>query len=239
MKKKSLIVIYLTSICFLYLILAVSCKKDNDDTTVTDIDGNVYNILTIGSKSWMAENLRTTKFKDGSAIALVSDGGQWSAQTSAAYCWPENNTSNKPTYGRLYNGYAVKDSRGLCPAGWHVSTEPEWIALEVELGLPQTETSTTGIRAVTENVGGKLKATSRWNSPNKGANNSSGFSAIGTGYRRPAGEFPHFMEWTGYFTSTTSSAGKLWMRYIGYDTGGIEREEREVQYGYSIRCVKD
>jgi len=239
MKRETFLKIPLLVLSILLMILATGCKKNNDDTTVTDKDGNVYNILTIGGKSWMAENLRTTKFRDGSAIALVPDVSEWSGQTSAAYCWPENDNSNKSTYGGLYNGYAVKDSRGLCPTGWHVSTEAEWIALEIELGLPQAETNTTGMRAESENVGGKLKATSRWNSPNTGANNSSGFSAVGTGYRRPAGEFPHFMEWTGYFTSTTSSAGKLWMRYIGYNTGGSEREEREIEYGYCIRCVKD
>lgn len=220
------------------LILATGCKK-NDDDTVTDIDGNVYRTIFIGGNTWMAENLRTTRFRDGSSIQLVTDIGQWTGMSSAAYCWPENNSSNKSTLGGLYNGYAVTDSRGLCPAGWHVSTDGEWQQIEVSLGLPQALANTVGDRGEAENVGGHLKATSTWDSPNSGADNSSGFSALGTGYRRPEGIFNWFRQWTGYYTSTIRNPGFLWMRYIGFDMKATGRWDRGLDYGYSIRCVKD
>jgi len=222
--------------CVLFI---VSCKKENDDN-VTDIDGNVYKIISIGGNVWMAENLRTTKFRDGTAIPLVTGEADWAALSGAAYCWPENNASNKSTLGGLYNGYAVLSNKGLCPSGWHVATDGDWIALELELELPQAEAYLDAIRGETQNVGGKLKATVNWDAPNLGANNSSGFTAYGTGYRRPTGEFNWYRQWTGYLTTTTSVAqDHFWMRYLGYDLQGIDRHERDRQYGYSVRCVKD
>lgn len=234
--ENSLMAIVTGLFCFLFI---VSCKKDDSDT-VKDIDGNVYKTIFIGGKTWMAENLRTTKFRDGTAIPYVTGESDWAALTSAAYCWPENNAAYKSPYGGLYNGYAVLDIRGLCPAGWHIATDGDWIALELEMGLPQAEAYLDAIRAEDQNVGGKLKATINWDAPNLGANNSSGFSAYGTGYRRPTGEFNWFRQWTGYLTSTpATNPGNFWMRYLGYDLKGIDRHERSRDYGYSARCVKD
>jgi uncharacterized protein (TIGR02145 family) len=219
-------------------ILFTGCKK-YDENTVRDVDGNVYRTIVIGGNTWMAENLRTTKFRDGSPITLVTDQVQWTGLSSSAYCWPENNSANKNPLGGLYNGYAVSHSKGLCPDGWHVSTDGEWQELEKAAGLPAALASTTGDRGEDENVGGHLKATTSWDAPNEGADNSTGFTALGTGYRRPPGEFEWFRQWTGYYTSTTSNPGNLWMRYLGYDLKAIARTERDLQYGYSIRCVKD
>lgn len=222
----------------LLFLLLVGCKKDDD--ALRDIDGNVYKTIVIGGNEWMAENLRTTKFRDGSEIPLVTDVSEWAALSTAAYCWPENNAANKSTYGGLYNGYAVFSNKGLCPSGWHIPTDGEWIALELELGLPQAEAYLDAIRAEDQNVGGKLKATVNWDDPNLGANNNSGFTAYGTGYRRPTGEFNWFRQWTGYLTTTPATTqGNYWMRYLGYDIKGIDRHERDRQYGYSVRCVKD
>ncbi|HBE41603.1 MAG TPA: hypothetical protein DDW27_10455 [Bacteroidales bacterium] len=235
MKTKSEI-----TLCFLLsiLIFTCGCKKD-DDKTLTDVDGNNYKTITIGGNVWMAENLRTTKFNDGSAIPLVTDAGQWPGLNSPAYCWFENNASNKNTLGGLYNGYAVKDSRGLCPTGWHVASDQDWIDLELSQGMKQTDAFVTDDRGVDENVGGHLKAITTWDAPNSGADNSSGFSALGTGYRRPPGEFEWFRKYSGFYTSSTSNPGYLWMRYLGHDMKGIARYERSLQYAYSIRCIKD
>jgi uncharacterized protein (TIGR02145 family) len=226
--------------CSLVFILLFTngCKKDDDDT-VTDVEGNVYKTKTIGANVWMTENLRTTKFNDGSAISLVTDAVQWTGLNTPAYCWCENNASNKNTLGGLYNGYAVKDSRGLCPTGWHVATDQDWIDLELSQGLKQEDAYTSGDRGENENVGGHLKSITTWDAPNSGADNSSGFSALGTGYRRPPGEFDWFRQWTGFYTSSTSNPGYLWIRYLGYDMKAIARVERSLQYAYSIRCVKD
>lgn len=237
MKKRPKVNPYLLLVASL-LIMLISCKKEKDDT-VTDIDGNVYNTVEIGSNIWMKENLRTTRFREGSDIALVTDAFQWTGLGSAAYCWCENNAANKSPLGGLYNGYAVIDSRGLCPTGWHVSTDAEWVDMELALGLQQAEAYTVADRGETENVGGHLKSLTTWDAPNSGADNSSGFSALGTGYRRPPGEFDWFRQWTGYYTSTISNPDFLWIRYIGYDMKAIGRFERSLQYGYSIRCVKN
>jgi uncharacterized protein (TIGR02145 family) len=239
MKTRIKFVITLFSVFISFLLLAVSCKKDEVPGTVTDIDGNVYKTVTIGGDVWMAENLKTTKFRDGSAIALVSDNNQWAGLTSAAYCWYDNSNTNKTTFGGLYNGYAVKDSRGLCPVGWHVATDDEWVDMELGQGLVQGQAYSDGDRGVTENVGGHLKSTLHWDSPNSGADNKSGFSAVGSGYRRQTGDFEWIGQWAGFYTSTGPDADHLYRRYLGYDFKGISRSSYILNYGYSIRCVKD
>jgi uncharacterized protein (TIGR02145 family) len=120
-----------------------------------------------------------------------------------------------------------------------VASDQNWIDLEISQGQNQAVATGTGDRGEDDNVGGHLKSITNWDAPNSGADNSSGFSAMGTGYRRPPGALEWFRQWTGYYTSTTSNPGYLWMRYLGYDMKAIGRWERELKYGYSIRCVKD
>ncbi|MCU0459923.1 MAG: fibrobacter succinogenes major paralogous domain-containing protein [Bacteroidales bacterium] len=196
-------------------------------------------MVTIGSQTWLVENLKTTKFRDGSQVPLITDQSAWAALTTPGFCWYDNNTANKSVYGGLYNGYAVRDSRGLCPTGWHVVTDADFIDLETSSGLLQSQAYFDGDRGVAGNVGGHLISTQYWDAPNSGADNSSGFTAIGTGYRRPTGEFNWFRLWTGYYTSTAPDANHLIRRYIGYYFTGISRSSYDLDYGYSIRCVKD
>ena len=239
-KKKQPVILFL--LVGLIILMFTGCKKEKDETTVTDIDGNVYNTVVIGTDTWMKENLRTTRFRDASEIPLVTDDNQWKALNTAGLCWWDNNPSNKSTSGGLYNGFAVKDARGLCPVGWHVPTDGEWVDMELALGLIQSEAYIAADRGENENVGGHLKALTHWDAPNSGADNSSGFSAMAVGVRRASGgvcEFAYYNTWAGFYTSTTSSTGFLWMRYLGYNMKAIGRFEREMQYGYSIRCVKD
>lgn len=231
---------HLINVAIIFALLFAGCKKEKDDPNIlTDIDGNQYNVITIGSQTWMKENLRVTRFRDGSQIAYIMDAAAWTSSTSPAYCWCENNSDNKNSFGGLYNGYAVRDSRGLCPTGWHVATDSDWKNLETTAGMMPSDLNTVGDRGETENVGGHLKSITTWDSPNLGADNKTGFTALGTGYRRPPGEFSWFKQWTGFYTSTTSSDNNLWMRYLGYDMKAIARVERSLNYGYSIRCVKD
>lgn len=240
MNTKLKSVIRLTMICSSLLLLATCCKKEsNDPDSVTDADGNVYQTVTIGTRVWFQENLKTTKFRDGSPIPFVTDQSAWGALSAPGYCWVENDASNKAIYGALYNGYAVKDSRKLCPAGWHVSTDADWIDMEMEFGMPQSAATMEGDRGMTENVGGHLKDLDHWDAPNSGADNSSGFSAAGAGYRRPTGEFNWFMQWIGFYTSTAPDASHLIQRYLGFDFTGVARRSYPLNYGYSIRCVKD
>jgi len=138
-----------------------STSIDNPITyidSVVDIDGNFYHAVAIGTQVWMAENLRTTKYRDGSPIPNVTDSSVWILTTEGAYCNYNNDTTHSNTYGRLYNWYAVIDTRNIAPEGWHVPTQDEWNTLVQFLGGGAV-------------AGGKLKetGTAHWNSPNRGA----------------------------------------------------------------------
>jgi uncharacterized protein (TIGR02145 family) len=146
--------------------------------TVKDIDGNVYKTITIGTQVWMAENLRTTKLDDGKIVPLVTDDKIWAGLNTPAYCWYTNNApENKNKYGALYNWYTVSTNK-LCPRGWHVPTDAEWKTLITNLGGESV-------------AGGKLKekGTSHWQSPNAGATNETGFTALPSGERKQSGVF--------------------------------------------------
>ena len=123
----------LLSTMLLTIIMLVSCSKKDDPNntvnTVTDKDDNVYHTVTIGTQTWMAENLKTTKYNDGTAIPLVTDSTAWTSLLTPAYCWYNYDaTTYKNTYGALYNWYAVNTGK-LAPIGWHVATDAEWTTL--------------------------------------------------------------------------------------------------------------
>jgi uncharacterized protein (TIGR02145 family) len=124
--------------CLLFLLgllfLTYGCKKDVENLftpagTVTDIDGNTYNVIKIGTQIWMAENLKTTKYRNGDPIPNITDLTEWGQLTTGGFCTYKNtiNTDTINTFGRLYNWYAVSDSRGLCPTGWHIPSSTEWL----------------------------------------------------------------------------------------------------------------
>ena len=146
--------------------------------TVTDIDGNIYHTVTIGNQVWMKENLKTTKYKNATNIEYIgSDGLVWQLNTTGAYAWYNNDSTWKYTYGALYNWSAVNSAKGLCPAGWHVPSDAEWTILTTYLGGANI-------------AGGKMKETSTllWESPNTGATNKSGFTALPGGYQNIIGK---------------------------------------------------
>ncbi|MFC1562338.1 FISUMP domain-containing protein, partial [candidate division KSB1 bacterium] len=177
----------------------------NVTRTVTDIDENVYQIVQIGDQEWMVENLKVTRYRNGDAIPNVTDGSAWGGLSTGAYCTYYNNASNAAVYGHLYNWYAVDDSRGLAPEGWHVPTDEEWKELEMYLGMSQSEADTSGWRGTDE--GDKLKetGTSHWGSPNAGATNESGFTALPGGYRSiSTGTFLNFYHIAIFWSSTES-----------------------------------
>ncbi len=198
-------------------------------TVVTDIDGNIYNTVIIGSQVWMAENLRTTHYRNGDSIPNVTDNSKWSKLKSGAYCNYNNDINISKTYGKLYNWYAVNDKRNLAPAGWHVPTDSEWTILSTYLGG--------------ENIAGaKLKeiGTTHWNSPNVGADNSSGFLALPGGGRYLDGRFLDFGTSGNWWTATASVSPQAWYRYLHCDYTRITRDDYgSWNVGNSIRCVKD
>ena len=207
--------------------------------TVTDIDGNVYHTIKIGDQWWMAENLKVTHYRNGDPIPHVTGDGTWSGLTTGAYCNYNNDTNNVATYGRLYNWYAVDDSRNIAPEGWHVPTDAEWRQLEMYLGMSQVDADATGWRGTDE--GGKLKeaGTAHWKPPNPDATNESGFTALPGGYRFTGGYFGSMGNYADFWSSTELSSRFAWYRYLIYYHSQVFRNYLSKQSGFSVRCVRD
>jgi uncharacterized protein (TIGR02145 family) len=212
----------------------------------TDADGNNYTVVTIGTQTWMAENLKTTKYNDASAIPLVADSATWTNQRTSAYCWYNNDAATyKNTYGALYNRYTVNTGK-LAPTGWHVSTDAEWTTLGNYLianGYNYDGRTTTG-----NNCAESLAATTNWAIfPGVGdigndltKNNRTGFSALPGGCRLTDGFGG--ASYVGYWWSSTEDNGGLnaWYWHLfnngSYlDWGSFDGED----FGYSVRCVRD
>lgn len=200
--------------------------NENVTGTVMDIDGNTYKTVQIGTQTWMAENLKTTKFNNGTPIPLVSAPTEWSSLNTAAYCIYNNDPNTFIyTYGLLYNWYSVNNGN-VCPVGWHVPFDSEWITL---------------INYV-EGSGGKLKesGTLHWISPNSGAVNEYGFSALPAGWRSYSDGSFSWVNYGGYWWSSTSeTSSNAWNINMGYDYDNIGRDGNNKKYGFSVRCIKD
>ena len=231
MNKKTSSLIYALAFMGVLLILANSCKKNNNNNpsnTVTDIDGNVYHTVTIGTQVWLVENLKTTRYNDGDPIPLVTDGAAWSNSDTSAYCWYDNDIANKDTYGALYDWFTVNTGK-LAIAGWHIPTDAEWKTLTDYLGG--------------ENIaGGLLKetATTHWRSPNAGATNESGFTALPGGHRDVNGLFSAMGD-DGFWWSSTiyGTTGKVWYRNMNYNYAGVLSVSNNKKNGHSVRCILD
>jgi uncharacterized protein (TIGR02145 family) len=235
MKKLSFLLSMLLLVSITLLILS-SCSKKTDENnnppptpgTVTDIDGNVYHTITIGKQVWMVENLKTTKYNDGTSIPLITDGTVWANSTTPGYCWYNNDAATyKTTYGALYNWYAVNTGK-LCPTGWHVPTDAEWTTLTDYLGG--------------EGVAGeKLKeaGTTHWQSPNTGATNETGFTALPGGFRSFSGAFNYFGDIGFWWSSTEYSTNDAWHRVMYYDISDVSRLNNSKSFGFSVRCLRD
>jgi uncharacterized protein (TIGR02145 family) len=206
----------------------------NGQTSLT-YDGRTYDLVEIGGQCWFADNLATDQYRNGDPIPTGLDNASWSTTTSGAYSIYNNDPVNDSIYGKLYNWYTTVDSRGLCPTGWHVPTDCEWMYLEGSLGMSVLQQESTGWRGINE--GGSLKATSIWNSPNTGASNSSGFTALPGGVRNDLGNYTSIV---GYWWSNTArDSGFAWNRGLAPDHSDIYRPGDSKPYGYSIRCLKD
>jgi uncharacterized protein (TIGR02145 family) len=195
--------------------------------TNIDADGNVYHTITIGTQTWMVENLKTTKYNDGTTIPNITDGTAWSTLTTPAYCWYNNDFVNKDTYGALYNWYTIKTGK-LCPAGWHVPTNAEWDTLLTYLGGESI-------------AGDKLKETGtiHWTSPNTAANNSSGFTALPAGCRTYTGLFKDIGGVSNWWSSAEIDTERAWFRSIHYYGSYVDFNVNYKNFSFSIRCVKD
>lgn len=219
-KMKTTILLFL---CLLFLTIK------NPAQTVTDIDGNVYNIITIGTQVWFKENLKVSHYRNGDPVPNVTDNSRWAGLTTGAFCNYENNASFTPTYGRLYNWFAVADSREICPADWHVATDAEWTVLTDLLGGEA-------------GAGGKLKeaGTEHWASPNAGATNEVDFTALPGGYRANNEIFIGIHHIGSWWCSTENGPANGWARGIFNDATTVDRGGYyEKKMGFSVRCIKD
>ena len=197
------------------------------EDTITDIEGNVYNTVTIGNQIWMKENLKTTTYNDGIEIPLVTDKTDWDNLTTPGYCWYENSDSIGTIYGALYNWYSVNTGK-LCPKGWHVPLDEDWTILTSYLGGEDV-------------AGGKLKesGTNHWQNQNTEATNESGFTALPGGYRNYNGTFDNIVNFGYWWSATENDAAYAWNRYIFYGYANVYRYFKRKDIGFSVRCVKD
>jgi uncharacterized protein (TIGR02145 family) len=195
-------------------------------TTVTDVDNNSYNTVQIGTQCWTQSNLKVSKYRNGDNISTGLTNTPWSSTSSGAYAIYGNDNANDALYGKLYNWYAVNDSRGLCPVGWHVPSDAEWSTLTNSLGGASV-------------AGGKMKSTTGWNSPNTGATNSSGFTGLPGGFRGSGGGFSNLGNYGYWWSSSDAGSGNAWYRDLNYNTANAGRKYTVHRSGFSVRCARD
>jgi uncharacterized protein (TIGR02145 family) len=220
MRSRKFIFITLTLIYFL--------SQGLKAQSVKDIDGNIYPTTTIGKQVWMAENLKTTKFNDSTSIPLVIDDKVWKSLKTPGYCWYENDPEHKELYGALYNWYTA-DAKKLCPKGWHVPTDLEWVIMVSFLGDEQT-------------AGDKLKesGTEHWKNSITIRTDEFNFTALPAGLRLYSGLFPEFGEsYAVWWTATSCNIDQAWNLGLYFSSSNVYRGFDIKQAGYSVRCIKD
>lgn len=227
MKKRLKFPAFLIILFPIILIVATSCQKE-DDLTIKDGDGNTYTSVTIGTQVWLKENLKTTKFNDGTAIPLVTGNTDWNNLLTQGYCWYDNNPSNySNTYGALYN-YAAVTSEKLCPEGWHVPSKGEWEVLRDNTGGEYK-------------AGGNLKeeGTTHWISPNTGATDAYGFKALPGGERYEDGDFVYLGINNNFWSTSIGPGTDPYGVRMYNDSEIFHMSEFHKARGLSVRCVKD
>ena len=220
---------------------------------VTDIDGNFYPSVIIGNQEWMAENLKTTKYRNGTPIVYPgTDATSWDNNTTGAYAWFDNDIAWKNSYGALYNWYAVNNSNGLCPTGWHVPSDAEWTELVdylVAQDYPNEPENPNGAgnalkscRQVNSPLGGDCTTSEhpRWDWINNlYGSDEFGFSALPGGNRRTYGSYFNLGHYGDWWSSNENSATHAWARYLYSGSGEVGRYFIPKFYGYSVRCLRD
>ena len=234
---------------FILAILVVTFTTlKNQAQTVTDIDGNVYNTVKIGTQVWMVENLKVTHYRNGVSIPNITNNLKWNTIETSAYCIYDNDSKNAAIYGLLYNWYAVADKNNICPKGWHIPSDTEWNILEKYL---DNTVDTNVLGGVGIDIANKLKetGTTHWKNPNNEATNSSGFSALPGGITSDVtynGLSYNFIGGVGFWWSSSKSneekddnGASGWMRSLRTNDSTITRGRHYLYAGLSIRCIKD
>jgi uncharacterized protein (TIGR02145 family) len=199
---------------------------------ISDVEGNSYKTVTIGTQTWMAENLKTSKYNDGTLIPNITDNTQWEKNTTGAWAYYNNDASNNAKYGKLYNWYALSPTtngnKNVCPTGWHVPTDAEWTILTEYLGGESV-------------AGGKMKeiGTTSWISPNTDATNTSLFTGLPGGSRFSFGFYFNVGLHGYWWSSTENSANNAWYRGLFSLGGDAYRDNDGKSAGFSVRCLRD
>ena len=236
-------------IFFLICIFLISFLPFNASSQVKDIEGNVYKTIKIGTQIWMAENLKTTKLNDGTKIMVEEDNDKFIALKTAAFCWYDNDPDYKKSFGALYNWYSVKTGK-ICPTGWHVPTDAEWMKMELAIGITEDD-AINGVWDRGKDHGAKLKDPAGWDTPDNTVK-PSGFAALPGGFRADDGSFMQAKEKEGMnfnitalFLSSTPREGTTlqnavdaYFRSINKDNS-VERNISSNYRAHSIRCIKD
>ena len=192
-------------------------------------NGTATPVQTICCQSWMTKNLDVATYRNGDPIPKVTDNAAWAALTTGAYCYYNNDSATyAATYGKLYNWYAVNDSRGLAPEGWHIPTDFDWTTLENCLGGAAV-------------AGGAMKETGtiHWTTPNTEATNISGWAGLPGGFRDFSGTFGDVGGYGYWWSSTEYFTTLAWFRYLDYNSGSIFRYVANMYFGFSVRCLRD
>lgn len=231
---KSVVSVTVVALCF---ILINGCKKENEEPykVVADIDGNIYQTIKIGNQVWMAENLRTKRYRNGDSIYFMPENQKWAQTGLGAWCNYDNNASNEKIYGKLYNGHAIADSRNIAPEGWHVPTAAELWTLNLYVS-EHTGVSASLAKALAGNNHWYVSSTVNTPGNDLKTNNASGFNALPGGHRRPGGDFGYdSLERDCYLWSTDEMVWNL--NYNNTDVNIFY--EGSKTFGYSVRCIKD
>jgi uncharacterized protein (TIGR02145 family) len=224
------------------------------DPTMTDIDGNVYNVVVIGQQAWMVENLRTTRYADGTPIPNVTADSAWDALSvnDKAYCW-YNNDPALSNYGAYYTWAAAMKGeessegnpsgvQGVCPDGWHLPSDAEWNEMHIELGMSPSQSDDFGFIGTRQSVGDKMKGIGvpLWEDLwNYDLYNTSGFTALPVGQRGNTGLFLNVEKYTYYWSATEFNEIEAWYRYLQKGHRAVLRVYITKEMGFSVRCVTD
>lgn len=222
------------------LVITLEEEETTSNSTVTDIDGNVYNIVSIGQQEWLAENLKTTTFNDGTPIPHITSSGEWGDLSTPAYVWYNNKDENKDLYGALYNWHAV-ETGNLCPEGWSVPTDNDWYELTNYVGSTDTGDKLKSCRQVNSPLGGECNTDDhpRWNSHDiYYGTDEFGFAALPGGFRNEIGSFGGVGSHGFWWSSTVDSEDKAIRRSMRQNANNVHRSSGTKTVGFSVRCVK-
>jgi uncharacterized protein (TIGR02145 family) len=215
----------------------LTITTSSSSLTMIDIDGNIYPLVTICNQVWTKTNLNVTKYRNGDVIPQITDANQWAALNTGAWCYYANTSSNGTSYGKLYNWYAVNDTRGLTPVGYHIPTDAEWSTM-----INCLDQNAIGGYNSNNNAGGAMKetGTTHWYTPNTGATNSSGFTGLPGPNRNTNGTFNAIAGSVGsWWSSSENGTISAWCRVLNFDSKSVYRGTNNKKVGVSVRCIRD